>query len=129
MSAGPNIARTCAGLSGSPSWHCRFARAPSRHREHRRDGGEATLGERRRVPREQMEIAGIVVRGARRVARAERVRDGGRCGGMLTPLLLERFPDLDPQKLQDPAHAARAVRFAVSQPRESVAAEITVLPV
>jgi NAD(P)-dependent dehydrogenase (short-subunit alcohol dehydrogenase family) len=50
-------------------------------------------------------------------------------GGMRTPFLLERFPDLDPNKLQDPAHVARAVRFALSQPRESVVAEITVLPV
>jgi NAD(P)-dependent dehydrogenase (short-subunit alcohol dehydrogenase family) len=50
-------------------------------------------------------------------------------GGMRTPFLLERFPDLDPAKLQDPAHVARAVRFALSQPRESVVAEITVLPV
>jgi NADP-dependent 3-hydroxy acid dehydrogenase YdfG len=50
-------------------------------------------------------------------------------GGMRTPFLLERFPDLDAAKLQDPAHVARAVRFALSQPRESVVAEITVLPV
>jgi NAD(P)-dependent dehydrogenase (short-subunit alcohol dehydrogenase family) len=50
-------------------------------------------------------------------------------GGMRTPFLLERFPDLDPAKLQDPRDVARAVRFALSQPRESVVAEITVLPV
>jgi NAD(P)-dependent dehydrogenase (short-subunit alcohol dehydrogenase family) len=50
-------------------------------------------------------------------------------GGMRTPFLLDRFPDLDPQKLQDPRHVARAVRFALTQPRESVVAEITVLPV
>jgi len=50
-------------------------------------------------------------------------------GGMRTPFLLERFPDLDPSKLQDPRDVARAVRFALSQPRESVIAEITVLPV
>ena len=50
-------------------------------------------------------------------------------GGMRTPFLLERFPDLDPNKLQDPADVARAVRFALTQPRESVIAEITVLPV
>jgi len=50
-------------------------------------------------------------------------------GGMRTPFLLERFPDLDPAKLQDPANVARAVRFALTQPRESVIAEITVLPV
>ncbi|HSV18279.1 MAG TPA: SDR family oxidoreductase [Casimicrobiaceae bacterium] len=50
-------------------------------------------------------------------------------GGMRTPFLLERFPDLDPAKLQDPRNVARAVRFALSQPGESVVAEITVLPV
>jgi NAD(P)-dependent dehydrogenase (short-subunit alcohol dehydrogenase family) len=50
-------------------------------------------------------------------------------GGMRTPFLLERFPDLDPAKLQDPSDVARAVRFALTQPRESVVAEITVLPV
>ena len=50
-------------------------------------------------------------------------------GGMRTPFLLERFPDLDPAKLQDPRDVARAVRCALTQPRESVVAEITVLPV
>ena len=50
-------------------------------------------------------------------------------GGMRTPFLLERFPDLDPAKLQDPRNVARAVRFALTQPRESVVAEIMVLPV
>jgi NAD(P)-dependent dehydrogenase (short-subunit alcohol dehydrogenase family) len=50
-------------------------------------------------------------------------------GGMRTPFLLERFPDLDPAKLQDPRNVARAVRFALSQPREPVIAEIAVLPV
>lgn len=50
-------------------------------------------------------------------------------GGMRTPFLLDRFPDLDPGKLQDPRNVARAVRFALTQPRESVIAEITVLPV
>jgi NAD(P)-dependent dehydrogenase (short-subunit alcohol dehydrogenase family) len=50
-------------------------------------------------------------------------------GGMRTPFLLDRFPDLDPAKLQDPRNVARAVRFALTQPRESVIAEIAVLPV
>jgi NAD(P)-dependent dehydrogenase (short-subunit alcohol dehydrogenase family) len=50
-------------------------------------------------------------------------------GGMRTPFLLDRFPDLDPDKLQDPRSVARAVRFALTQPAESVVAEITVLPV
>jgi NAD(P)-dependent dehydrogenase (short-subunit alcohol dehydrogenase family) len=50
-------------------------------------------------------------------------------GGMRTPFLLDRFPDLDPAKLQDPRNVARAVRFALTQPAESVIAEVTVLPV
>jgi NAD(P)-dependent dehydrogenase (short-subunit alcohol dehydrogenase family) len=50
-------------------------------------------------------------------------------GGMRTPFLLDRFPDLDPSKLQDPRNVARAVRFALTQPAESVIAEVTVLPV
>jgi NAD(P)-dependent dehydrogenase (short-subunit alcohol dehydrogenase family) len=53
----------------------------------------------------------------------------GIAGGMRTPFLLDRFPDLDPSKLQDPRDVARAVRFALTQPRDSVIAEITVLPV
>jgi NAD(P)-dependent dehydrogenase (short-subunit alcohol dehydrogenase family) len=50
-------------------------------------------------------------------------------GGMRTPFLLDRFPDLDPNKLQEPRSVARAVRFALTQPAESVIAEVTVLPV
>jgi NAD(P)-dependent dehydrogenase (short-subunit alcohol dehydrogenase family) len=50
-------------------------------------------------------------------------------GGMRTPFLLDRFPDLDPNSLQDPAHVARAVRFVLGQPDETVVPEITVLPV
>ena len=49
-------------------------------------------------------------------------------GGMRTPFLLDRFPDLDPAVLQDPAHVARAVRFVLTQPDETVVPEITVLP-
>jgi NAD(P)-dependent dehydrogenase (short-subunit alcohol dehydrogenase family) len=49
-------------------------------------------------------------------------------GGMRTPFLLERFPDLDPGLLQDPAHVARAVRYVLAQPQETVVPEITVLP-
>ena len=50
-------------------------------------------------------------------------------GGMRTPFLLDRFPDLDPGLLQDAAHVARAVRFVLGQPDETVVPEITVLPV
>ncbi|HEY7521919.1 MAG TPA: SDR family NAD(P)-dependent oxidoreductase [Methylomirabilota bacterium] len=49
-------------------------------------------------------------------------------GGMRTPFLLDRFPDLDPAVLQDPAHVARTVRFVLAQPDETVVPEITVLP-
>jgi NAD(P)-dependent dehydrogenase (short-subunit alcohol dehydrogenase family) len=49
-------------------------------------------------------------------------------GGMRTPFLLERFPDLDPARLQDPRAVARTVRFALSQPRDSAIAELTVVP-
>ena len=47
-------------------------------------------------------------------------------GGMRTPFLLDRFPDLDVSTLQDPMDAARAVVSVLSQ--ESVIAEITILP-
>jgi NAD(P)-dependent dehydrogenase (short-subunit alcohol dehydrogenase family) len=49
-------------------------------------------------------------------------------GGMRTPFLLDRFPDLDPAKLQDPALVAESVLFMLSLPRDSVVAELTVLP-
>ncbi len=49
-------------------------------------------------------------------------------GGMRTPFLLDRFPDLDPALLQDPANVASAVRFVLEQPDETVIPEITVLP-
>jgi NAD(P)-dependent dehydrogenase (short-subunit alcohol dehydrogenase family) len=50
-------------------------------------------------------------------------------GGMRTPFLLDRFPDLDPSLLQEPASVALAIRHALLLPRESVIAELTVLPV
>jgi NAD(P)-dependent dehydrogenase (short-subunit alcohol dehydrogenase family) len=49
-------------------------------------------------------------------------------GGMRTPFLLDRFPEIDPQTLQDPANVAAAVRFVLSQPAETVIPEIMVLP-
>lgn len=49
-------------------------------------------------------------------------------GGMRTPFLLDRFPDLDPGLLQDPANVAETVRFALSQPAETVIPELMVLP-
>lgn len=49
-------------------------------------------------------------------------------GGMRTPFLLDRFPDIDTGTLQDPANVARAVRFVLTQPPETVVPEIMVLP-
>lgn len=49
-------------------------------------------------------------------------------GGMRTPFLLDRFPDIDPECLQDPAHVAAAVVGVLSLPPASVVAEISVLP-
>jgi NAD(P)-dependent dehydrogenase (short-subunit alcohol dehydrogenase family) len=49
-------------------------------------------------------------------------------GGMQTPFLLDRFPDIDPGVLQDPDNVARTVRFLLSLPDESVIPEIMVLP-
>lgn len=49
-------------------------------------------------------------------------------GGMRTPFLLDRFPDLDPGLLQDPMNVARAIRFVLTQPDETVVPEVMVLP-
>ncbi|WP_313700039.1 SDR family oxidoreductase [Achromobacter sp.] len=49
-------------------------------------------------------------------------------GGMRTPFLLDRFPDIDNASLQDPANVARAVRFVLTQPPETVVPEVMVLP-
>lgn len=49
-------------------------------------------------------------------------------GGMRTPFLLDRFPDIDPEALQDPMNVARAVRFVLLQPEETVIPELMVLP-
>jgi NAD(P)-dependent dehydrogenase (short-subunit alcohol dehydrogenase family) len=49
-------------------------------------------------------------------------------GGMRTPFLLERFPELDPELLQDPRNVAETIRFVLEQPAETVIPEVTVLP-
>ncbi|MCC6492357.1 MAG: SDR family oxidoreductase [Pirellulales bacterium] len=49
-------------------------------------------------------------------------------GGMRTPFLLDRFPDLDPNVLQDPKNVADTVRFVLTQPAETVVPEVMVLP-
>ena len=49
-------------------------------------------------------------------------------GGMRTPFLLDRFPDLDPGVLQDPRNVAETVKFVLTQPPETVIPEVMVLP-
>jgi NAD(P)-dependent dehydrogenase (short-subunit alcohol dehydrogenase family) len=49
-------------------------------------------------------------------------------GGMRTPFLLDRFPDIDPNVLQDPANVAATIRFVLSMPEESVIPEVMVIP-
>jgi NAD(P)-dependent dehydrogenase (short-subunit alcohol dehydrogenase family) len=49
-------------------------------------------------------------------------------GGMRTPFLLDRFPDIDIATLQDPLNVAKAVKSVLLLPPETVIAEITVLP-
>jgi NAD(P)-dependent dehydrogenase (short-subunit alcohol dehydrogenase family) len=49
-------------------------------------------------------------------------------GGMRTPFILERFPDTDPSKLQDPKHVAETIAYILSLPKEVVIPEIMVMP-
>lgn len=49
-------------------------------------------------------------------------------GGMRTPFLLDRFPDIDLNNLQDPKNVAASIRFVLSQPEGTVIPEMTVLP-
>jgi len=49
-------------------------------------------------------------------------------GGMRTPFLLDRFPDIDPNTLQDPQNVAATVRYVLTLPAETVIPEIMVLP-
>jgi NAD(P)-dependent dehydrogenase (short-subunit alcohol dehydrogenase family) len=49
-------------------------------------------------------------------------------GGMRTPFLLDRFPDIDVETLQDPANVAKAVKSVLLLPPETVIPEIMVLP-
>ncbi|HSJ56902.1 MAG TPA: SDR family NAD(P)-dependent oxidoreductase, partial [Anaerolineae bacterium] len=49
-------------------------------------------------------------------------------GGMKTPFILDRFPDVDPDTLQDPANVAQTVRFLLSTPAETVIPEVMVIP-
>ncbi len=49
-------------------------------------------------------------------------------GGMRTPFILDRFPDTDPNVLQDPKNVADTVRFVLTQPDETVIPEVLVIP-
>jgi NAD(P)-dependent dehydrogenase (short-subunit alcohol dehydrogenase family) len=49
-------------------------------------------------------------------------------GGMRTPFLLERFPDLDPGKLQDPDNVAATIKHVLLQPAGTAIAEVVVVP-
>jgi NAD(P)-dependent dehydrogenase (short-subunit alcohol dehydrogenase family) len=49
-------------------------------------------------------------------------------GGMRTPFLLDRFPEIPLDVLQDPRNVAEAVKFALMQPAETVIPEIMVVP-
>lgn len=49
-------------------------------------------------------------------------------GGLRTPFILDRFPDVDPNVLQDPVNVAKTVLFLLTQPEETVVPEITVIP-
>jgi NAD(P)-dependent dehydrogenase (short-subunit alcohol dehydrogenase family) len=49
-------------------------------------------------------------------------------GGMRTPFLLDRFPDIDVNNLQDPRNVADTVRYILTLPAETVIPEVMVLP-
>jgi len=49
-------------------------------------------------------------------------------GGMRTPFLLDRFPDIDIETLQDPVNVAKAVKSVLTLPEQTVVPEIMVLP-
>jgi NAD(P)-dependent dehydrogenase (short-subunit alcohol dehydrogenase family) len=49
-------------------------------------------------------------------------------GGMRTPFLLDRFPELDADSLQDPGDVAEAIHSVLVLPPTTVVAELTVLP-
>ena len=49
-------------------------------------------------------------------------------GGMRTPFLLDRFPDIPLDVLQDPRNVAETVKFVLTQPLETVIPEIMVVP-
>lgn len=49
-------------------------------------------------------------------------------GGMRTPFILDRFPDVDPDSLQNPEAVARTVGFVLTGPPGTVIPEVMVIP-
>lgn len=49
-------------------------------------------------------------------------------GGMETPFLLDRFPDLDVKLLQNPDNVADSIRYVLCQPNGTVIPELMVIP-
>jgi len=49
-------------------------------------------------------------------------------GGMKTPFILDRFPDVDINTLQDPKNVADTIKFVLTQPDETAIPEIMVIP-
>ncbi|WP_298741251.1 SDR family oxidoreductase [uncultured Chitinophaga sp.] len=49
-------------------------------------------------------------------------------GGMKTPFLLDRFPDIDQNKLQDPENVAGNIRYILEGPADTAVPEIMVIP-
>jgi NADP-dependent 3-hydroxy acid dehydrogenase YdfG len=49
-------------------------------------------------------------------------------GGMKTPFLLDRFPDIDTDNLQDPKNVAETIHYLLTQPEETVIPEVMVIP-
>lgn len=49
-------------------------------------------------------------------------------GGMQTPFILDRFPDVPLDVLQDPRNVAETIRYVLCQPKETVIPEVMVIP-
>ncbi len=61
-------------------------------------------------------------------ARPHNIKVTAIVGGMRTPFLLDRFPDIDVDTLQDPQNVADTIRYVLAQPPGTVIPEVTVLP-
>ncbi|KAA8484385.1 NADP-dependent 3-hydroxy acid dehydrogenase YdfG [Arcticibacter tournemirensis] len=49
-------------------------------------------------------------------------------GGMRTPFLLDRFPDIDPSVLQDPANVAAQIKHLLLNDTDTIIPELMVIP-